>query len=600
MSPVPGEIATGTYLRALLDLTRLVRGDANLQEVLTSVAEMISGTLGFGTVVVNRYRDERDAYEVTTVHGNQRARAELLGDVAPARMWRPLLDDRFLRRGVYFIPAGSGDWGEALHSYTPELGPPPPDCEDAWQADDALFAPLQGACGRPYGIISVDEPASGLRPDDQLLDVLAAVAALATQTLENADRFHQLQDALVRHRTVLDSSMDGVIAIDAQGRIQEFDPAAERMFGYGVGEAMGRDFASLIIAPEDRDMHRHGLADAFEQQDGQLRRRRIEMTAIHADGRRLPVELSLIAVNESSDTGAVVYGFVRDISERRRGEEQLAYLAYHDALTGLPNRVLVEQQLDLALARARRMNTSVALMFVDLDDFKAVNDQLGHAAGDRLLTGVAARLRGKLRDADVLARQGGDEFLVILSDVAEAPASAAELVGAKLLGALREPFVVGSAEIRTGASIGVSLFPGDAADTETLLRHADAAMYRAKAAGGARVVFHEHSEGMVARRVSVATQLRRAIDDSELELHYQPIWSLGDRPEIDGVEALLRWRHPDRGLMAPRSFMDLADQSSVSDEIFRLVVSEACRHAAGWHGAGLTPRISVNVSHPNS
>ena len=121
MSPGPGEIATGTYLRALLDLTRLVRGDANLHEVLTAVAEMISETLGFGTVVVNRYRDERDDYEVTTVHGNERARAELLGDIAPARTWRPLLDDRFLRRGVYFIPAGSCDWDEALHSYTPEL-----------------------------------------------------------------------------------------------------------------------------------------------------------------------------------------------------------------------------------------------------------------------------------------------------------------------------------------------------------------------------------------------------------------------------------------------------------------------------------------------
>ena len=252
--------------------------------------------------------------------------------------------------------------------------------------------------------------------------MLAAVAALATQTLENADRFHQLQGALIRHRTVLDSSMDGVIAIDAQGRIREFNPAAERMFGYRVREAMGRDFAALIIAPEDREMHRRGLADALQQQDWELRRRRIEMTG---NPRRRPPLTGRALPDRSqgvSDTESVVYAFLRDISERRRGEEQLAYLAYHDPLTGLPNRVLVEQQLDLALARARRMNTSVALMFVDLDDFKEVNDQLGHAAGDQLLTGVAARLRGVLRDADVLARQGETSSWSSFPTSPEAPA----------------------------------------------------------------------------------------------------------------------------------------------------------------------------------
>ena len=207
----------------------------------------------------------------------------------------------------------------------------------------------------------------------------------------------------------------------------------------------------------------------------------------------MPVELSLTVVEDAREGAAAVYGFVRDISERRRGEEQLAFLAYHDPLTGLPNRALIEQQLDLALARARRTATSVALMFLDLDDFKEVNDRLGHAAGDQLLTGVAARLRGVLRDSDVLARQGGDEFLILLTDLSDDAVRAAEMVGAKVLRSLRDPFVVGTAEVRTAASIGISLFPADAADTEALLRHADAAMYQAKADAGGRLAFHQRA-----------------------------------------------------------------------------------------------------------
>src|SRR6202012_4127021 len=243
------------------------------------------------------------------------------------------------------------------------------------------------------------------------------------------------------------------------------------------------------------------------------------------------------------------YGIVRDIAERRRGEEQLAYLAYHDALTGLPNRILVEQEVDLALARARRAGGEAALMFVDLDDFKEVNDTLGDAAGDRLLAGVSARLRGVLRDSDVLARQGGDEFLVLLGDRSDDPTAAAESVGGKLLTALLEPFVVAGTEVRTGASIGVSVSSDDAADTEALLRHADAAMYRAKAAGGGRVVFHQRSDTLGTRRSSMTAQLRGAIESGEMEVHYQPVWTLAPTRDISGLEALLRLRHPERGLL---------------------------------------------------
>ncbi|MGH2873245.1 MAG: diguanylate cyclase domain-containing protein, partial [Solirubrobacteraceae bacterium] len=218
--------------------------------------------------------------------------------------------------------------------------------------------------------------------------------------------------------------------------------------------------------------------------------RRMETTALRHDGTEFPVELTVTRVDGAGGAGPLFYAFVRDITERRRSEAQLSHLAYHDVLTGLPNRTRVEQELDRSLARARRAGSSVALMFVDLDDFKGVNDRFGHAAGDRLLASVATRLRGALRDADVIARQGGDEFLVLVADLVDDPVRAADRVGAKLLDALCEPFVIAGAEVRTGASIGVSLYPDDAADTEALMRHADAAMYRAKRDGGGRWALH--------------------------------------------------------------------------------------------------------------
>src|SRR6185437_16049306 len=265
-------------------------------------------------------------------------------------------------------------------------------------------------------------------------------------------------------------------------------------------------------------------------------------------------------------------------------------------LTGLPNRILVEQEIDLALARARRAGGAAALMFVDLDDFKEVNDRLGHAAGDRLLASVSARLRSVLRDSDVLARQGGDEFLVLLGDLSDDPTAAAESVGAKLLNALLEPFVVAGTEVRTRASIGISLYPDDAADTEALMRHADVAMYRAKAAGGGRLVFHQRSDTLGSRRSSMTAQLRSAIEAGEMEIHYQPVWLLKPTRDISGLEALLRWRHPERGLLTPDVFMNLADQTTVGDDLMAWVLDECCRQAREWRAEGLVPLIGVDIS----
>jgi diguanylate cyclase (GGDEF)-like protein len=271
--------------------------------------------------------------------------------------------------------------------------------------------------------------------------------------------------------------------------------------------------------------------------------------------------------------------------------------ALHDALTGLPNRSLLSEHLAVALARARRSGGAVAVAYVDLDDFKLVNDNLGHAAGDRLLVEVARRLQGCLRDTDVLARQGGDEFLLLLADLAD-PQTARAAAGAtfeRIRTALEEPFLLDGAELQIGVSMGVSVFPEDASDAETLHRHADGAMYRAKADGGGYATYEERGAAAPLARLSLAARLRRALDDGELELHYQPIFDLAEGG-VRGVESLVRWRHPRRGLVPPCEFIPVAEQTGVIDALGDWVIAETCRQATTWADLGLKPVVSINVS----
>jgi diguanylate cyclase (GGDEF)-like protein/PAS domain S-box-containing protein len=585
-------------LRGLLEFARIARRQPTLVETLRAVASAVSDAVGFATVVINAYRADRDVYEVVTVHGSERASEILLGSITRPETWAPLLDERFRRHGVYFIPEGSLAFDDpTITWYRSEPNARAADRGgESWRTDDALFATLEGSGGRPYGIISVDEPFSGLRPDDQQLVMLSALAAHAALAIESSRQMTAVESSLARYRAVIASTLDCVIAVDEQDHLIEFNPAAERTFDYMAKDVLGREVVDLLVPPANRAFYRSLAQRIRDKPDSSLLDRRIETTLMRGDGSEFPVELTVARVEGAGGLGPSFYGIVRDIGERRRGEEQLAYLAYHDALTGLPNRILVEQEIDLALARARRARGAAALMFVDLDDFKEVNDRLGHAAGDRLLASVSARLRGVLRDSDVLARQGGDEFLVLLGDLSDDPTAAAESVGSKLLSALLEPFVVAGTEVRTGASIGVSLYPDDAADTEALLRHADVAMYRAKAAGGGRLVFHQRSETLVSRPSSMTAQLRRAIDAGEMEIHYQPVWSLTPSRDIAGLEALLRWRHPDRGLLTPDLFMSLADQSIVGDDLMASMLDACCRQAREWRAEGLEPIVGINIS----
>src|SRR6185436_8745474 len=285
----------------------------------------------------------------------------------------------------------------------------------------------------------------------------------------------------------------------------------------------------------------------------------------------------------------------RDISERRRAEEQIEYQAYHDALTGLPNRLLFRDRVTVALAHAKRQHTPVAVMFLDLDRFKDVNDTLGHSLGDELLRAIAARLRSVLREGDTIARMGGDEFTILLADLKQA--GDAVTIAQKLLDVVAEPLRIEDEELYVTTSIGIALFPADGDSAEALLQSADGAMYRAKEAG--RNSFQLCTPAMntrAAERLSVETALRRALDRDELVLHFQPQVRLDTR-QIAGMEALLRWNRPGHGLVPPGTFIPVAEETRMIAPIGEWVVRQACGQARKWQLAGKPAmRISVNLS----
>ena len=297
----------------------------------------------------------------------------------------------------------------------------------------------------------------------------------------------------------------------------------------------------------------------------------------------------------------LVYDSHLDSKTRRHNEQleqanaQLQHVATHDALTGLPNRLLLADRLDQAIARAERRGQRFALIVVDLDRFKSINDSLGHLAGDELLKEVARRLTRVSRKADTLARLGGDEFVLLLNEI-DNPRDA-EAVAIKVLADLAQPVVISNLDLHISASLGISVSPDDGTDSETLLQHADAAMYHAKKSGRNAYQFFAPAMNAFAReRLELENGLRRALDQREFVLHYQPKVDVRTG-RIDSAEALVRWRHPKRGLIAPAQFIPLAEETGLILPLGEWVIREACRQAFAWQAAGLRPlRVAVNLS----
>ena len=378
----------------------------------------------------------------------------------------------------------------------------------------------------------------------------------------------------------------------------------ERLLGPIPDEVNEEEAWESAVHPDDRGAYDAGC-DAVQRGEPV----EVEYRLVGYDGRVRWV-WDRMHPYHATDGRLLVDGIVADITERRevadelaRMQEQLAHLAYHDALTDLPNRLSFQDHLGVAISRCELEEAALAVLFVDLDNFKLVNDSFGHAAGDELLRAVAGRLRRSTRSIDVVARQGGDEFLILVGDIprssrrprdAQDVRSVAEVVAQKLRRVLAEPFTISGVEIFVSASVGVSLYPIDATDSETLLKHADVAMYRAKESGrDAYELYAGEGEDALAQ-LSMAGRLRGSVERAEnLVLHYQPLVEL-ESAKVVGVEALIRWQDGDR-LVPPADFIPIAERTGLMARMSDWVIGEACRQATIWRDEGLDLYVSVNL-----
>jgi diguanylate cyclase (GGDEF)-like protein/PAS domain S-box-containing protein len=419
------------------------------------------------------------------------------------------------------------------------------------------------------------------------------------RALRNAIEQQAIADASYAEKeralVTLNAIGDGVLFTDIAGNVACLNLVAETMTGWRWEEAVGQPLAKVfrIIDGATRKTASDPLEMAVE------RNRAVGLTTncilIRRDGFESVIEDSAAPIYDRAGRVIGVVIVFHDVSTARAISLQMTYTAQHDLVTNLPNRLLFNDRVSQSVALARRQKRSIAVLFLDLDRFKYINDSLGHATGDKLLQSISQRLLATVRGSDTVSRQGGDEFVILLSDIAcpeDAAASAK-----KILLAVSAPHSIGGQDLLIDCSIGISVYPADGEDAETLIKNADTAMYHAKENGRNNFQFFKAEMNLKAmKRQSLEGSLRRALEREEFLLHYQPTVNL-ETGKITGVEALIRWLHPDRGLILPSQFMLVAEESGLIVPIGRWALREACRQAREWHDHGLPfRRVSVNVS----
>jgi diguanylate cyclase (GGDEF)-like protein/PAS domain S-box-containing protein len=469
------------------------------------------------------------------------------------------------------------------------------DSPRAWQAGKAglhgkfAFAVTNGR--KVTGVIALfsHERRSLDRP---MLRVMADIGSQIGQFIERRRAEEELRRSGERIRAILDNVADGIITLDERLVIRSYNPAAERLFGHEAEEVIGKDFVRLIAEPYRPEV-KPQLRAYLRAQQGLFEMGSHETVGLRKDGATFPLEFNVGWLGPQR----LVLGSLRDVSERKAETEALQYRALHDPLTGLPNRTFLGERLEESIRAGEREMKPCAVLLMDLDGFKSVNDSLGHEAGDRLLQEVSQRMKSVLRKADTIARYGGDEFAVVPWGATDVPR--AVLIAEKIVQAVGKPFTIDDQPISISMSIGIAVFPQHADDAEALTRRADVAMYAAKRARSGFSVYSVDQEGGDSGgRLPLIGKLRYAIDQFELVLHYQPIIAVaGGHPTK--VEALVRWGHPSHGLLPPDDFIPSAEQTNLIKPLTAWVLNESLGQVHAWSKAGIEVGVSVNLSARN-
>jgi diguanylate cyclase (GGDEF)-like protein/PAS domain S-box-containing protein len=480
-----------------------------------------------------------------------------------------------------------------------------------WPAEMALGRSLEDVLGPAAG--TTDRPGramvpvrrrdgSALRCELTVTEVRGPSACWAAVLVEAGDRVRDADEAAIvetvlrverdRAQTYLDVASALLVILYSDGTVGLLNRHGRQLLGDHGGELVGASWVDRVVAPEDRPAAREILERLLTEGEGV---EHCESDVITRAGTRRRIAWQVTSLADAKGRMVAVLSG-QDITDRVRAEAELRRLAFFDALTGLPNRAQLDSQLRAAVTRALRRHRAVALLLVDLDNFKLVNDSLGHAAGDKLLRRVAGRLRGAAVEGVLLARTGGDEFMLLAGDLPRERAEAAAREAADELALrLAKPFTLSGAEFHVEASTGISLFPDDADGAEELLQHADVAMYQSKSRGRAASTVYAGVTHDPLDRLSLSRRLHRAIASGELSLHYQPIvWTASGR--LHSMEALLRWEDPERGMVHPESFIPAAEEMGLIDPIGAWVIEALAAQLADWQAQGIQPRVSFNVS----
>ncbi len=430
--------------------------------------------------------------------------------------------------------------------------------------------------------------------------------ALKEKLLQKQNTFiqKQLSESERLHRYIVNTSPDIIYILDQDGHFTFINERIESLLGFSKEEIVGKHYSFLVHA-DDMEQAKYIFN---ERRIGKRAAKNIELRlkckddgkSRHFTNRTLPIELSAMGMyNENRDhysdyTGT--YGVARDVTDRKIAEETINFQAYHDLLTKLPNRALLRDRLSLAINQAKREEENLAVMFLDLDRFKNINDSLGHMIGDELLQQVSIRLKECIRAGDTLARFGGDEFTLMLPKLHNGREDASKLAD-KITNTLKQPFIIDGHELYVSASIGIALYPQDGTNMENLIKHADVAMYHVKGRGKNGYQFYSNEMNMpYIENLSLDTGIHRALDNNEFSLVYQPQINLRSG-DIVGVEALLRWEHPEHGTIPPAEFIPFAEESGLIIDIGKWVIKNACAELSRWRMAGLPDiRMSVNIS----